>query len=64
MKSMPEFGSGAVERNRTSTGIAHSDLNAARLPIPPRPLKMIRAFPGYGEVDALQQGMPLKGRAD
>ena len=28
---------GAVERNRTSTGYAHSALNAARLPIPPRP---------------------------
>ena len=30
---------GAVERNRTSTGYAHSALNAARLPVPPRPLK-------------------------
>ena len=31
------WGFGAVERNRTSTGYAHSALNAARLPIPPRP---------------------------
>ena len=29
---------GAAERNRTSTGKAHSALNAARLPVPPRPL--------------------------
>ena len=37
MKAMLIFVSGAVERNRTSTGYAHSALNAARLPIPPRP---------------------------
>jgi hypothetical protein len=48
MKPMTFFGSGAVERNRTSTSEAHSDLNAARLPFPPRP-RFFEAFcPGYG----------------
>ena len=28
---------GAVEKTRTSTRLRNSDLNAARLPIPPRP---------------------------
>ena len=37
MRSTPILRIGAVERNRTSTGYAHSALNAARLPIPPRP---------------------------
>jgi hypothetical protein len=48
MKTMPIFRDGAVERNRTSTSEAHSDLNAARLPFPPRP-RIFGAFrPGYG----------------
>ena len=37
MKSNARLENGAVERNRTSTGKAHSALNAARLPVPPRP---------------------------
>jgi hypothetical protein len=45
MNTTPIFKSGAVERNRTSTGKAHSDLNAARLPFPPRPLGFPEAFP-------------------
>ena len=44
MKPMLFFEVGAVERNRTSTGYAHSALNAARLPIPPRPHGMFRGF--------------------
>ena len=36
---------GAVERNRTSTSIAHSALNAARLPVPPRP-QIFCPYPG------------------
>jgi hypothetical protein len=44
MNPMLFFEDGAVERNRTSTGYAHSALNAARLPIPPRPHGNFQGF--------------------
>jgi hypothetical protein len=61
MKPMRFFESGAVERNRTSTGIAHSDLNAARLPFPPRPqgVPAQSALPAYGFRLALLQARRL-----
>jgi hypothetical protein len=64
MNTTPIFKSGAVERNRTSTGEAHSDLNAARLPFPPRPLGFSEAFPpGYGLHAAPEQGCSKAGAA-
>src|SRR3954454_8178694 len=47
--------SGAVERNRTSTGKAHSDLNAARLPFPPRPHRNEPNGQGQGEHHATSE---------
>jgi hypothetical protein len=51
--------SGAVERNRTSTGYAHSALNAARLPVPPRPRRLVR--PAAGGAHVARPAPPHKG---